>query len=48
MNIQVTSTNGAVSAGMANGVRATFRAACATTVIAVPSAVNKATRQLGR
>ena len=33
-----TSTNGAVSAGIANGVSATLSAACATTVNTVPSA----------
>ena len=36
--IHVTSTNGAVSAGMASGVSATLNAACATTVNTVPSA----------
>ena len=43
-----TSTNGAVSAGMASGVSATLSAACATTVNTVPSAAYAATRAPGR
>jgi len=42
-----TSTKGAVRAGMANGVNATFRADCAITVNTVANAVYAATRQLG-
>jgi hypothetical protein len=42
-----TTTKGAVRAGMASGVNATFRADCAMTVNTVPNAVYAATRKPG-